>query len=41
MEATMTSTDASSTTSAEMPAPATADLNLEVVTLHVSDIDRA
>jgi len=41
MEATMTSTDVSSTTSAEMPAPATADLNLEVVTLNVSDIDRA
>jgi len=37
----MTSTDASSTISAETPAPATADLNLEVVTLNVSDIDRA
>jgi catechol 2,3-dioxygenase-like lactoylglutathione lyase family enzyme len=41
MEATMTSTDVSGTTSAEMPAPATADLNLEVVTLNVTDIDRA
>ena len=37
----MTSTDVSGTTSAEMPAPATADLNLEVVTLNVTDIDRA
>jgi len=37
----MTSTDVSSTTSAEMPAPATAEENLEVVTLNVSDIDRA
>jgi catechol 2,3-dioxygenase-like lactoylglutathione lyase family enzyme len=41
MEATMTSTDAGSTTSAEMPAPATAEENLEVVTLNVTDIDRA
>ena len=37
----MTSTDANSTTSAEMPAPATAEENLEVVTLTVTDIDRA
>jgi len=41
MEATMTSTDANSTTSAEMPAPATAEENLEVVSLNVTDIDRA
>jgi catechol 2,3-dioxygenase-like lactoylglutathione lyase family enzyme len=41
MEATMTSTDVNGATSAEMPAPATADLNLEVVTLNVTDIDRA
>ena len=37
----MTSTDANSTTSAEMPAAATAEENLEVVTLNVTDIDRA
>ena len=37
----MTSTDVSGTTSAEMPAPATAEENLEVVTLNVTDIDRA
>ena len=37
----MTSTDANSTTSAETPAPATAEENLEVVTLNVTDIDRA
>ena len=37
----MTSTDVSGTTSAEMPASATVDLNLEVVTLNVTDIDRA
>jgi catechol 2,3-dioxygenase-like lactoylglutathione lyase family enzyme len=41
MEATMTSADENSTTSAETPAPATAEENLEVVTLTVSDIDRA
>jgi catechol 2,3-dioxygenase-like lactoylglutathione lyase family enzyme len=41
MEATMTSTDVNSTTSAEMPAPATVEENLEVVTLNVADIDRA
>ena len=37
----MTSADVNSTTSAETPAPATAEENLEVVTLNVSDIDRA
>jgi catechol 2,3-dioxygenase-like lactoylglutathione lyase family enzyme len=37
----MTSADVSSTTSTEMPAPATVEENLEVVTLPVSDIDRA
>ena len=37
----MTSADVNSTTSAEMPAPATAEENLEVVTLNVTDIDRA
>ena len=37
----MTSADLNSTTSTETPAPATAEQNLEVVTLNVSDIDRA
>ena len=37
----MASADVSSTTSAETPAPATAEENLEVVTLNVTDIDRA
>ncbi len=37
----MTSADVSSTPSTEMPAPATVDMNLEVVTLPISDIDRA
>ena len=37
----MASTDASSHTSTERPSPATIDLKLEVVTLPVSDIDRA
>jgi catechol 2,3-dioxygenase-like lactoylglutathione lyase family enzyme len=37
----MASTEASSHTSTERPSPATIDLKLEVVTLPVSDIDRA
>jgi catechol 2,3-dioxygenase-like lactoylglutathione lyase family enzyme len=41
MEVTMTSADVSSTPSTETTAPATVDMNLEVVTVPVSDIDRA
>ncbi len=41
MEASMTSTDASPSTSIQMPEPGTVDMNLEVVTLPVSDVDRA
>src|SRR2546421_9489505 len=41
MEATMTSADVSSTPSTETTAPATVDMNLEVVTVPVSDVDRA
>jgi len=37
----MTSTDASSSTSNQMPDPGTVDMKLEVVTLPVSDVDRA
>ena len=37
----MTSTDASSSTSAQMPEAGTIDMKLEVVTLPVSDVDRA
>ncbi len=37
----MSSTDVNGTTAAEMPALGTIDMNLEVVTLPVSDVDRA
>jgi len=37
----MASTDASSSTSTQMPAGGSIDMNLEVVTLPVSDVDRA
>ena len=37
----MTSSDASGSTSAEMPEAGTIDMKLEVVTLPVSDVDRA
>ena len=37
----MTSTDASGSTSAQMPEAGTIDMKLEVVTLAVSDVDRA
>ena len=37
----MSSTDVSGATSAPTPAPATIDMKLEVVTLPVSDVDRA
>ena len=37
----MTSTDASGSTSAQMPEAGTIDMKLEVVTLPVSDVDRA
>ena len=37
----MSSTDASSNTSMEMPKPATIGMKLEVVTLPVTDVDRA
>jgi len=37
----MTSTDASGSTSAQMPEVGTIDMKLEVVTLPVSDVDRA
>ena len=37
----MTSTDASSSTAAQMPEAGTVDMKLEVVTLPVSDVDRA
>ena len=37
----MTSTDASGSTSAQMPEAGTIDMKLEVVTLNVTDIDRA
>jgi catechol 2,3-dioxygenase-like lactoylglutathione lyase family enzyme len=41
MEISMTSTDASGSTSAQMPEAGTIDMKLEVVTLPVSDVDRA
>jgi catechol 2,3-dioxygenase-like lactoylglutathione lyase family enzyme len=41
MEVSMTSADASSSTSAQMPEAGTIDMKLEVVTLPVSDVDRA
>jgi catechol 2,3-dioxygenase-like lactoylglutathione lyase family enzyme len=41
MEASMTSTEASPSTSVQMPEAGTVDMNLEVVTLPVSDVDRA
>jgi catechol 2,3-dioxygenase-like lactoylglutathione lyase family enzyme len=41
MEVSMTSTDASDSTSAQMPEAGTIDMKLEVVTLPVSDVDRA
>src|SRR2546430_17569246 len=41
MEVSMASTDASSSTSAQMPRVGTCDMKLEVVTLPVSDVDRA
>jgi len=41
MEVSMTSTDASGSTSAQMPEAGTIDMKLEVVTLNVTDIDRA
>jgi catechol 2,3-dioxygenase-like lactoylglutathione lyase family enzyme len=41
MEVSMTSIDASGSTSAQMPEAGTIDMKLEVVTLPVSDIDRA
>jgi catechol 2,3-dioxygenase-like lactoylglutathione lyase family enzyme len=41
MEVSMTSTDASGSTSAQMPEAGTIDMKLEVVTLPVSDVDRA
>jgi catechol 2,3-dioxygenase-like lactoylglutathione lyase family enzyme len=37
----MSSTDASSASSTQTPAPATIDMKLEVVTLPVADVDRA
>ena len=37
----MTSTDASSSTATQMPEAGTIDMKLEVVTLPVSDVDRA
>jgi catechol 2,3-dioxygenase-like lactoylglutathione lyase family enzyme len=40
-EVTMSSTDASTDTSTEAPAAGTIDMKLEVVTLPVSDVDRA
>jgi catechol 2,3-dioxygenase-like lactoylglutathione lyase family enzyme len=41
MEASMTSAEASPSTSVQMPEAGTVDMNLEVVTLPVSDVDRA
>ena len=41
MEVSITSTDASGSTSAQMPEAGTIDMKLEVVTLPVSDVDRA
>jgi catechol 2,3-dioxygenase-like lactoylglutathione lyase family enzyme len=41
MEVNMSSTDASTETSTEVPAAGTIDMKLEVVTLPVSDVDRA
>jgi len=41
MEVSMTRTDASGSTSAQMPEAGTIDMKLEVVTLPVSDVDRA
>jgi catechol 2,3-dioxygenase-like lactoylglutathione lyase family enzyme len=41
MEVSMTSTDASGSASAQMPEAGTIDMKLEVVTLPVSDVDRA
>jgi catechol 2,3-dioxygenase-like lactoylglutathione lyase family enzyme len=40
-QVTMTSTDASPSTSIQMPEAGTIDMKLEVVTLPVSDVDRA
>jgi hypothetical protein len=37
----MSSTDASSSTSVQTPEPGTIDMKLEVVTLPVTDVDRA
>lgn len=37
----MASTDVSGNTSAQMPGAGTVDMKLEVVTLPVSDVDRA
>jgi len=37
----MTSTDASPSTPAQMPEAGTVDMKLEVVTLPISDVDRA
>jgi catechol 2,3-dioxygenase-like lactoylglutathione lyase family enzyme len=41
MEVSMTSTDDSGSASAQMPEAGTVDMKLEVVTLPVSDVDRA
>jgi catechol 2,3-dioxygenase-like lactoylglutathione lyase family enzyme len=41
MEVSMTSTDASGSASTQMPEAGTIDMKLEVVTLPVSDVDRA
>jgi catechol 2,3-dioxygenase-like lactoylglutathione lyase family enzyme len=41
MEVSMTSTDASTETSTKVPEAGTIDMKLEVVTLPVSDVDRA
>jgi catechol 2,3-dioxygenase-like lactoylglutathione lyase family enzyme len=41
MEVSMTSTDASGSTSTQVPEAGTIDMKLEVVTLPVSDVDRA
>jgi hypothetical protein len=41
MEVSMASTDVSSKTSAETPAKGTIEMGLEVVTLPVSDVERA
>jgi hypothetical protein len=41
MEVLMSSTDASTDSSMDTPQPGTVDMKLEVVTLPVSDVDRA